>query len=382
MSAASGILSRLAVAGGAAARPAAASHAPAALAASEGAAGTVAFRGVTKRFSSPAGAVEALSGIDAEVPAGSVFGIIGRSGAGKSTLLRLVNRLERPSAGQVLVEGEDIGALDEAGLVALRRRVGMIFQHFNLITAKTVRGNVALPLVAAGVERPEIERRVTEALALVGLEDKRDSRPSRLSGGQKQRVGIARALVSRPRILLCDEATSALDPEATLSILALLKDINRRLGLTIVLITHEMAVVREICDRVLVLQGGRAVETGEVWRVFGEAAHPATRALLHPVGAQLPDDLRARLLAAPRPGRRDAALISLRFTGRQAPDLSGLAAALGTPLRLLDGALDRIDGHSQGRLLVSAPLDAGGLSPSLARLADRVEVLGYVAADD
>ena len=394
MSAASGILSRLAVAGDGAARSAAAGHpAPsghpahsghtsAALAASGDAAGTVAFRGVSKSFPSPAGVVGALSGIHAEVPAGSVFGIIGRSGAGKSTLLRLINRLERPTAGQVLVDGEDVGSLDEEGLVSLRRRVGMVFQHFNLISAKTVWGNVALPLLVAGVARPEIERRVTEALALVGLEDKRDSRPSRLSGGQKQRVGIARALVSRPRILLCDEATSALDPEATLSILALLKDINRRLGLTIVLITHEMAVVREICDRVLVLQGGQAVETGEVWRVFGEAAHPATRALLHPVGAQLPDDLRARLLAAPRPERRDAALIELRFTGRQAPDLSGLAAALGGPLRLLNGALDRIDGHSQGRLLVSAPLHAGGLPPDLARLADRVEVLGYVAADD
>lgn len=188
--------------------------------------------------------------------------------------------------------------------------------------------------------------------------------------------------MSRPRILLCDEATSALDPEATLSILGLLKDINRRLGLTIVLITHEMAVVREICDRVLVLQGGEAVETGEVWRVFGKAAHPTTRALLRPVSAQVPEDLRARLLAAPRPGRRDAALIELRFVGQQAPDLSRLAAVLDQPLHLLDGALDRIDGHSQGRLLVSTPLDAGGMPAGLAALADYVEVLGYVAADD
>ncbi|MGI3898916.1 MAG: methionine ABC transporter ATP-binding protein [Janthinobacterium lividum] len=381
MSAASAILSRLAVTSEAGS-VIAADRASAKLAGSGGAAGTVAFRGVSKSYSSPAGTVEALSSIDTEVTAGSVFGIIGRSGAGKSTLLRLVNRLERPTAGVVLVEGEDIGALDEKGLVALRRRVGMIFQHFNLISAKTVWGNVALPLLVAGVKRPEIERRVAEALALVGLEDKRDSFPSRLSGGQKQRVGIARALVSRPRILLCDEATSALDPEATLSILGLLKDINRRLGLTIVLITHEMAVVREICDRVLVLQGGQAVETGKVWRVFGEAAHPATRALLRPVGAQLPEDLRARLLEAPRPGRRDPALIELRFVGQQAPDLSRLAAVLEQPLHLLDGALDRIAGHSQGRLLVSTPLDAGGLPASLAALADHVEVLGYVAADD
>ncbi len=346
------------------------------------AAGTVTFRGVSKSFRSSAGVVEALSGIDAVVPASSVFGIIGRSGAGKSTLLRLVNRLERPTAGEVLVDGEDVGSLDEKGLVAMRRRVGMVFQHFNLISAKTVWANVALPLIVAGVPRSEIEARVGEVLALVGLEDKRDAFPSRLSGGQKQRVGIARALVSRPSILLCDEATSALDPEATLSVLGLLKDINRRLGLTIILITHEMAVVREICDRVLVLQGGRAVESGEVWRVFGEAVHPATRALLRPVGRELPEDLRGRLLDAPRPGRRDVALIALRFAGRSAPDLSSLAASLGGPLRLLDGALDRIDGHSQGRLLISAPADAADLLNDIAHLADHTEVLGYVAADD
>ena len=344
--------------------------------------GSVAFRGVSKSFVSPAGTFGALSKVDAEIPAGSIFGIIGRSGAGKSTLLRLVNRLETPTSGQVLVDGEDVGRLDRDRLVALRRHVGMMFQHFNLLSAKTVRDNVALPLVVAGVKRPEIERRVAEALALVGLEDKSDQRPSRLSGGQKQRVGIARALVSHPSILLCDEATSALDPEATLSILRLLKDINRRLGLTIVLITHEMSVVREICDRVLVLHEGRAVETGPVWRVFGEAAHPATRALLRPLGRRLPEDLQGRLRDEPRPGRRDAALIELHFAGRGTPDLSGLAAQAGGPLRLLDGTLDRLGGHTQGRLLVTVPAGPGGAIPDLAHLADSTEVLGYVADDD
>src|SRR5690606_17603340 len=178
----------------------------------------------------------ALEDIDLEIPAGRVYGIIGRSGAGKSSLLRTINRLETPTSGRVLVDGQDIGRFDEDALVELRRRLGMIFQHFNLLSAKTVRENVALPLVVAGVPKKQIAERVDEVLALVGLEGKHNVYPSRLSGGQKQRVGIARALVHKPEILLCDEATSALDPETTLSILKLLKDINRSLGLTIILI--------------------------------------------------------------------------------------------------------------------------------------------------
>ncbi len=357
-------------------------RAEAAAAAPDRARGAVAFRGVAKGYRSPEGTVAALSDIDADIPAGCVFGIIGRSGAGKSTLLRLINRLERPSGGQVLIDGEDIARLDGEALVALRRRTGMVFQHFNLLSAKTVWDNVALPLVVAGVARPEVEWRVAEALALVGLEDKRAAHPSRLSGGQKQRVGIARAIVGGPKILLCDEATSALDPETTLSILHILKDINRRLGLTIVLITHEMSVIREICDRVLVLERGEAVETGPVWQVFGEPAHPATRALLRPLARDLPDDVAARLLPARRPGRRDEALVELRFTGRTEPDLAALAARLGGPLRLLDGMMDRIAGHTQGRLLLSTPLDPGGALPDLSALAQTVKVIGYVAADD
>ena len=371
------------------ARPAPGDAAPAsgpaprdAVAASDPAPGAVAFRGASKRYGTAGQGRPALHGIDAVVPAGGVFGIIGRSGAGKSTLLRLINGLERPTEGQVLVDGQDIARLDTAGLVALRRRIGMVFQHFNLMAAKTVFGNVALPLVVAGVGRAEIARRVGEMLALVGLEDKRDVHPSRLSGGQKQRVGIARALVSRPAILLCDEATSALDPDATLSILRLLKDINRRLGITIVLITHEMSVIREICDRVLVLEGGVAVETGPVWRVFGEPQHDATRALLNPGGRGLPPDLEARLRPTPPAGRRGAALVAFGFTGRSEPDLAALAARLGGPLRLVHGGLDRIDGHSQGRLLVVATLPPGGSLPDLTGLAQTAEVLGYVADDD
>ncbi len=214
----------------------------------------IALRGLGKTYAGHHGPVEALSDIELSVRRGEVFGIIGRSGAGKSSLIRTLNRLEQPSVGQVLIDGEDIGAFDAQQLVGLRRRVGMIFQHFNLMSAKTVAQNIALPLRVAGVPKARIAERVDELLQLVGLQDKRHAYPAQLSGGQKQRVGIARALVHQPEILLCDEATSALDPESTQAILALLRDINRRLGLTIVLITHEMAVIREICDRVVVLE--------------------------------------------------------------------------------------------------------------------------------
>lgn len=243
----------------------------------------VKFEHVSKTYASATGDVVALQDIHLTVPAGSIFGIIGRSGAGKSSLLRTVNRLEAPSAGRVLVDGIDVGTLNTAGLVALRRRIGMIFQHFNLLSAKTVYDNVALPLRVAGVKAAETDKRVGELLDLVGLQDKRDVYPSRLSGGQKQRVGIARALATRPEVLLCDEATSALDPETTQSILDLLRGINRKLGITVILITHEMSVIHEIADQVLVLEKGLVAEVGPVWKVFGAPVHPATRALLAPL---------------------------------------------------------------------------------------------------
>jgi len=341
-------------------------------------AGTVRFEAVSKTYRSASGTVQALDRISLDIPAGAIFGIIGRSGAGKSSLLRTVNRLEAPSSGRVLVDGEPIDALGTAGLVALRRRIGMIFQHFNLLSAKTVRQNVALPLTVAGLDRAEIERRVEEALRLVGLEDKAEVYPSRLSGGQKQRVGIARALVSDPEILLCDEATSALDPETTLSILSLLRDINRRLGLTIILITHEMSVIREICTDVVVLEAGRVAETGPVWRVFGAPEHPATRALLAPLTRDLPEDLAARLTPHATPGAE--AVLRLTYAGRAAPDLSALVAATGGPVRLLQAGIERIQGRTVGRMLIAAG-DARA-EARLRALGEEVEGIGYVAADD
>ncbi|MFS8975093.1 ATP-binding cassette domain-containing protein [Cupriavidus necator] len=353
--------------------------------------GSVTFEHVGKVYRAPAGDVHALQDIDVAIPAGGIFGIIGRSGAGKSSLLRTINRLESPTSGRVLVDGRDIARLDQRNLVALRRRIGMVFQHFNLLSAKTVWDNVALPLRVAGVPGAEIDRRVEELLALVGLEGKRRAYPGQLSGGQKQRVGIARALVHRPEILLCDEATSALDPETTQSILALLRDINRRFGLTIVLITHEMRVIRDICDHVLVLEAGRIAELGPVWQVFGNPRHPATRALLQPLQAGLPEDL-ARLLQLQPPAHgASEQLIELHYTGGDtgaegsAPELATIVAALGGRARLLQAGVDRIQGHTQGRLLLAARFAGSGISAeALATLAlsQPPKVLGYVPADD
>lgn len=348
-------------------------------------AGTVSFRQVGKVYRSSAGEVPALQNITLDIAPGSIFGIIGRSGAGKSSLLRTINRLEQPTSGQVLVDGVDIGTLDEAGLVQLRRRVGMIFQHFNLLSAKTVFDNVALPLKVAGVPAAQIEQRVTELLALVGLQDKHHTYPSRLSGGQKQRVGIARALATGPEILLCDEATSALDPETTQAILQLLRDINRRLGITVILITHEMSVIREIADRVLVLEQGRIAELGEVWQVFGQPQHPATRALLAPLQHGIPDDLQQRLLDAPPTQGRFEQVLQLSYWGEGGlePDFVRISAALGGTVRLLHGGIDRIQGHAQGQLVLAlegqaARQDWDFVTHGPDAVAHAIKRLGYV----
>ncbi|WLE62888.1 ATP-binding cassette domain-containing protein [Burkholderia plantarii] len=342
------------------------------------------FIDVHKRYPGAHGPIDALRGISLTVERGDVFGIIGRSGAGKSTLLRAINMLEPPDSGQVRIDGVDVRGLDEAALVLLRRRIGMIFQHFNLLSAKTVGENVALPLRVAGVGAKAARERALALLEMVGLADRVDAYPARLSGGQKQRVGIARALVHDPEILLCDEATSALDPETTQSILALLRQINRRFGLTIVLITHDMAVIREICNKMLVLDQGRVVEHGPVWEIFGAPRERPTQALLQPLQQDLPPALAERLVAAldGRPGR---AIVSLRLPGHGAGDGVPLAVlrALGDDAVLLHGALDHFAGHPQGRLLFSMPadlpLDVVRRQLAALRPEARIEVKGYVA---
>jgi len=342
----------------------------------------VRFIGLGKTYDGKQGPVAALQGIDLAIQRGEVFGIIGRSGAGKSSLIRTINRLEQPTSGRVLIDQVDIGEYDEDRLVTLRRRIGMIFQHFNLMSAKTVWQNVELPLKVAGVPKEQREKKVRELLELVGLQAKHKAYPAQLSGGQKQRVGIARALVHDPDILLCDEATSALDPETTQSILGLLREINKRLGLTIVLITHEMAVIREICDRVVVLEHGRIVEQGPVWEVFGNPQHEVSQTLLAPLQHALPEELQSRLQA--QPSSSDAAVVlRLQFTGRQQdePDLAALFAALGGRVKLLQGGVEWIQGHALGQLLLAvagSKLNAEELRQRAGQWAQRTEVLGYV----
>ncbi|EKT4465455.1 ATP-binding cassette domain-containing protein [Pseudomonas putida] len=335
----------------------------------------VRFIGLGKTY--PGQDQPALHGIDLNIRRGEIFGIIGRSGAGKSSLLRTINRLEQPSQGRVLIDQVDIAAFDEQRLVALRRRIGMIFQHFNLMSAKTVWQNIELPLKVAGVPQAERHRKVRELLELVGLAHKHDVYPAQLSGGQKQRVGIARALVHDPEILLCDEATSALDPETTASILELLRDINQRLGLTVVLITHEMAVIRDICHRVVVLERGEVVEQGEVWRVFGTPRHEVTRTLLAPLQARLPAALQASL--RPEPGNGAAVVLRLSLLGE--PALSDLFADLGGRVRLLQGGIETIGAHALGHLILSvqgSPHEVSHLLERARSWAEDAEVLGYV----
>ncbi|RAU46073.1 MULTISPECIES: ATP-binding cassette domain-containing protein [unclassified Pseudomonas] len=343
----------------------------------------VRFSQLGKIYEGQQGPVAALQGIDLDIQRGEIFGIIGRSGAGKSSLIRTINRLEQPTSGRVLIDQVDIAAFNEDKLVELRRRIGMIFQHFNLMSAKTVWKNVELPLKVAGVPKDQRQRKVAELLELVGLNDKHNAYPAQLSGGQKQRVGIARALVHDPEILLCDEATSALDPETTQSILGLLREINERLGLTIILITHEMAVIREICDRVVVLERGQIAEQGPVWQVFGNPQHEVSKTLLAPLQHALPEDVQTRLQRHPST-THSSIVLDLQFTGSngQEPDLSALFGAFGGRVNLLQGGVERIQGRALGHLVLAvsgSPLSAEELLDRACSQAQHAKVLGYVA---
>lgn len=250
------------------------------------------FRNITKIYKSKNKQVVGVDNVSLKINKGDIFGIVGYSGAGKSSLLRCVNLLERPSSGKVLVDGVDLTQLSSGALRTARLKIGMIFQHFYLISQKTVGENIAFALRAAKTPKNEIDRRVKELLEMVGLSDKEDVFPGQLSGGQKQRVGIARALANNPSILLCDEATSALDPKTTLSILKLLKQINEKLGITIVLITHEMNVVKEICNRMAIMQDGKVIEEGAVYDIFAQPIKPLTQEFINSVVSfEIPDEI-------------------------------------------------------------------------------------------
>ncbi|THF65395.1 methionine ABC transporter ATP-binding protein [Pseudothauera rhizosphaerae] len=341
------------------------------------------LQGVGKTFPGKHGTVTALDGIDLDIREGEVFGVIGRSGAGKSTLLRVLNLLERPSAGSVLLDGEELTALPAPALRAVRRRIGMIFQHFNLLASRTVADNIALPLELAGVPRARVSARVDELLELVGLTAQRDRYPAQISGGQKQRVGIARALANEPRVLLCDEATSALDPETTQSILELLADINRRLNLTIVLITHQMQVIKAVAHRVAVLEDGRIVEAGDVADVFTAPRETLTRTLLREViGDDIPPGVHERVAALARGWGSRGALwrLSLRGEAVDAPLLAELSSLFSVRAHLLHGYIDEVRGVPFGSLVAALHGSEADLADAAAWLTTRGVRIEEIAA--
>ncbi len=328
------------------------------------------LKGIVQTYPGASGPVQALRGVDLHIWPGEVFGIIGRSGAGKSSLVRVINLLNRPTAGSVVVGGRDLTALGAEDLRVARRDIGIIFQHFNLLSSRTVYDNVALPLEIAGLAANDIKARVEPLLDLVGLSSLKCRYPAQISGGQKQRVGIARALANRPKVLLSDEATSALDPETTRSILGLLRQINQEFGLTVVLITHQMQVIKQVADRVAVIDAGRIVESGPVLDVFTRPQHATTRSLIDEiVPQQLPPSVLARVRAlqakAPdNPGQ----LWRLAFSGEGADQslLSDVIRRFDLDLSIVHGQVDEIQGQPFGMLAVFAHASPAHLAGAVA----------------
>ena len=309
---------------------------------------------ISKIFPTADGDFQALTDVDLTIPTGDIFGIVGMSGAGKSTLVRCINLLERPTTGQVLIDGlldnggkaVDLCTLSPAQLRKARRGISMIFQQFNLLMQRTCLDNICFPMEIAGVSKARARERARELLDTVGLPDKADAYPSQLSGGQKQRIAIARALASDPKILLCDEATSALDPTTTRSILRLIQDINRRLGITVVVITHEMAVVEEICTHVAILEHGHMVETGTVAEVFSNPKTEAGRRLVYPEGVQI-DQL------------PPAGVVRIAFNGGSSyePLIASLAIDCGVKVNILGADTRNVNGQAFGTMLLGLPED-------------------------
>ena len=323
----------------------------------------IVFDQIEKSYQVGGKAIPALHPTSFAIETGEVFGIVGHSGAGKSTLVRLINLLERPTGGSIKIDGEDVTHYNASQLRAFRRNVGMIFQHFNLLSSKTVNDNIAFPMKLAGIyTKTEIQQRVAELLELVSLSEHATKFPSQLSGGQKQRVGIARALACRPTILLCDEATSALDPQTTQSVLRLLADINRELGLTIVLITHEMDVVRRVCDRVAVIDAGRVVEIGPVSDVFLHPQHPTTRDFVFE--SENIDSLELQQDFKKAKGR----ILRLTFKGESTYDplLGSVARQSGVDFSIISGRIDHIKDTPYGQLTLA--LVGGDLAVAMAAL--------------
>ncbi len=310
------------------------------------------IEGLSKSFVDKGGAVHALKEINLTIANGNIYGIIGLSGAGKSTLIRCINRLEEPTSGSIYIDGQDVTKLDNEQLNSLRRKIGMIFQHFNLLNRRSCYKNIAFPLEIAGYDKSTIDKRVDELLELVGLKDKKYSYPSQLSGGQKQRVAIARALAAKAEILLCDEATSALDPDTTKSILRLLKDINTELNITVVLITHQMEVVKEICNKVAVISEGGIVEQGNTFDIFSKPRHAVTKKFLKAEGTS------PELIGIDK--SKYTKLLNITFLEENAyqPIISDMVKSTNARVNIISGHISSVQGKPYGNLVIDLDGDA------------------------
>ena len=308
------------------------------------------FKDISKHYELKGQTIRALDQINLEIPEGSIFGIIGYSGAGKSTLIRLINLLERPTQGQVIINQKDFTALDARSLRQERANIGMIFQHFNLLQTKTVAANIEIPLKLLGVSKAEREKRLNELLDFIDLKHKKNAFPDELSGGQKQRVGIARALANHPKILLCDEATSALDPQTTKSVLALLKKINQEQGITIVMVTHEMDVIETVCDYVAVMEQGKVIETGSTIDIFSRPQHPTTKNFIQTVlQQQLPVNILNNL-----ENQNHNSIYCLQFLGKSAQEtvVQAVIKKFDISLNIVFANMTEINGTVIGQMFI------------------------------
>jgi D-methionine transport system ATP-binding protein len=334
------------------------------------------LKNVTKTFTTGKKTVEALKDVSLKIKKGEIYGVIGYSGAGKSTLIRCTNLLERPTEGEVLINGVDLTKLKKGQLRKERNKIGMIFQHFNLLTTATVYENVARPLKLSNVPKHEINERVKKYLKIVGLEEKQNVYPAQLSGGQKQRVAIARALAQEPEVLLSDEATSALDPNTTSSILELLLRVNKELGITIFLITHELDVIQRICDRVGVMHQGELVEEGSVIDVFTKPQHPQTRDFVFDdANFKVPDSVKKGLSATGR-------IISLTFIGSSSsePFLAAITKKYEVVPSILAGGIDQLKTNSVGKLLIHLQGETAEVEKAISYLEERQITVEEVAS--
>lgn len=333
------------------------------------------FDQVTKTFEHEGTSFKAVDQVDLDIQKGEIFGVIGFSGAGKSTLVRLVNQLERPTSGQVKIDGQDMSRVSASELRNIRRDIGMIFQHFNLLDTKTVYHNIAFPLTLAGTPKREVKKRVEEILEFVGLTDRANHYPDQLSGGQKQRVGIARALATSPSILLCDEATSALDPETTKSILKLLKKVRDEYNITILIITHEMNVIKEICDRVAVMENGKVVEHGSIFDLFSQPKHPTTQKFVQTVmNDEIPESILKEVEA------RHIYRVTFRDGSASQPVLSNVAKHFNVEVNVLYGQITELQQTPFGNLIVELQGEDEEINNALQHLEKQV-IIQEVKAD-